>query len=258
MSDQVGYEQIGNIVTITLNRPEKLNAYTPQMRQDLADALAQAEDDNEVRAVILTGAGRAFCAGADTSGNVLGGSDNLIGLEHAVRGPAYVLARMDTPTIAAINGLAFGVGFELTMGCDFRIMASTAVLNDVHVSRGLLADAGAPWLLPRIAGWEAACEVLLLGESIDANQAVALGIVRRVVQPDDVLPTARALAERLAAKAPLAVQGMKRLMREGLSREQKPTMELSARMYRELQKSEDLHEGIQAFQEKRAPLWKGR
>jgi enoyl-CoA hydratase/carnithine racemase len=252
------YEKTGHIATVILNRPEKLNAYSVEMRQELADTLAAAEDDDEIRAVILTGAGRAFCAGADMKEGRLEGREMLLALEYATRGPAYVLARMDTPVIAAINGPAIGVGFELSMGCDFRIMAATAILNDMHVSRGLLADAGAPWLLPRIVGWEKACEVLLLAEPIDAPTAQRLGLVGRVVAPEALLPAARELAERLASKAPLAVRAMKRLMREGLTREQRPTMELSARMFRTLQQSEDLKEGVRAFLEKRPPRWQGR
>jgi enoyl-CoA hydratase/carnithine racemase len=188
----------------------------------------------------------------------LEGRDARLKLEYATRGPSYVLARMDTPVVAAINGMAIGAGFELAMGCDFRIMASTATVNDLHVSRGLLADAGAPWILPRLVGWEKACEVLLLGEPFDAATAQKLGLVGRVAEPEALMPAARELAGRLASKAPLAVRAMKRLMREGLNREQRPTMELSARMFRQLQTSDDLKEGVRAFLEKRAPRWQGR
>jgi enoyl-CoA hydratase/carnithine racemase len=258
MTAQIIVETADHITTITLNRPEKLNAWSVQMRQEVADALAAAEDDDAVRAVILTGAGRAFCAGADIGEGRLEGRDMLLSLEYATRGPSYVLARMDTPVIAAINGAAIGAGFEIAMGCDFRIMAETAVLNDLHVSRGLLADAGAPWLLPRLVGWERACEMLLLGEAVDAATARELGLVRRVVPLDEVMPAARALATRLVAKAPLAVRAMKRLMRDGLTREQRPSMEFSARLFRTLQQSEDLKEGVRAWKEKRPPQWTGR
>jgi enoyl-CoA hydratase/carnithine racemase len=251
-------ETADHIATITLNRPHKLNAWSVQMRQEVADALAAAEDDSDIRAVILTGAGRAFCAGADMSEGRLEGRDSLLRLEYATRGPSYVLARMDTPVIAAINGPAIGAGFEIALGCDFRIMAETATLNDLHVSRGLLADAGAPWLLPRLVGWERACEMLLLGEPVDSATAKQLGLVGRVVPPDQLMPAARTLAGRLASKAPLAVRAMKRLMRDGLNREQRPSMEFSARLFRELQQSEDLKEGVRAWIEKRPPNWQGR
>ena len=258
MPEAIIYEKSGFVATITLNRPEKLNAYSVVMRQEIADALADAEEDDAIRAVILTGAGRAFCSGADMSEGRLEGRDMLLSLEYHIKGPAYVLARMDKPVIAAINGVAIGAAFELTVGCDFRIMADSARLNDMHVTRGLLADAGAPWLLPRLVGWSNACEVMLLGEFIDAPTALRMGLVNRVVPPAEVMPAARELADRLASKAPLSVRAMKRLMREGLMREQRPTMELSARMFRTLQTSEDLKEGVRAYLEKRPPRWQGK
>lgn len=260
MTETLLYEKSDFIATITLNRPEKMNAYNGTMRRELAATLAQAEADDEVRAIILTGAGRAFCAGADMSEGRLEAREKgmELSLEHAVVGPAYVMARMDTPLIAAVNGHAVGVGFELTLGCDFRILSNTAKLNDLHVSRGLLADAGAPWLLPRIVGWENACEVLLLGEAIEAADAQRMGLVSRVVEPAELMPVARKLATRIASKAPLSVRYMKRLMREGMTREQRPTMESSARLFRSLQDTEDLKEGVRAWIEKRAPRWQGK
>jgi enoyl-CoA hydratase/carnithine racemase len=258
MSDAVLYEKSGFVATVTLNRPEKLNAWSVAMRQETADALSDAEYDPDIRAIILTGAGRAFCAGADMSEGRLEGRDSLLTIEYAAKGPSYVLAHMAKPVIAAINGVAVGAGFEITMGCDFRIMADSARLCDMHVNKGLLADAGAPWLLPRLVGWSTACEVMLLGEFIEAKQALEMRLVNRVVPVDQVMPVARELAERLASKAPLAVQAMKRLMREAQNKEQRPAMELSARMFRELQQSEDLKEGVRAYLEKRAPQWQGR
>jgi len=254
------YEKSDFIATITLNRPEKMNAYSQDMRRELAAALSDAEADPEVRAMILTGAGRAFCAGADLSQGRLEARDpsGFLTLEHAVVGPAYIMARMETPLIAAVNGPAVGVGFELTLGCDFRILSSSATLNDLHVSRGLLADAGAPWLLPRIVGWSNACEVLLFGEPIDAATALRMGLVNRVVEPEQLIPTAREFAARLASKAPLSVRYMKRLMREGLTREQRPTMESSARLFRQLQDTDDLKEGVRAWKEKRTPRFQGK
>ena len=260
MAETLLYEIDEFVATITLNRPEKMNAYNGTMRREITEALSQAEADDKVRAIILTGAGRAFCAGADMSEGRLEAREKSMELtiEHAVVGPAYVMARMETPLIAAVNGAAVGVGFELTVGCDFRIMSNTAKLNDLHVSRGLLADAGAPWLLPRIVGWENACEILLLGEPVDAPTALRMGLVGRVVEPAELMDAARALAKRIASKAPLSVRYMKRLMREGMSREQRPTMESSARLFRELQATEDLKEGVRAWLEKRSPQWQGK
>lgn len=260
MFETLIYEKADFIATITLNRPEKMNAYSSVMRRELSQVLADAEADDAARVVILTGAGRAFCAGADLSEGRLQAKEpaQQLNIEHAVVGPAYVMARMETPLIAAINGPAVGVGFELTVGCDLRIMSSKAKLDDRHVSLGLLADAGAPWLLPRIVGWANACEVLLLGEPIGAADAERMGLVNRVVEPEAVMPTALEFAQRLASKAPLSVRYMKRLMREGTTREQRPTLESSARLFRLLQDSEDLQEGLRAFAEKRKPRWQAR
>src|SRR5438093_562119 len=144
-----------HVATITLNRPERLNAYNHELRDALVGRLREAEVDPDVRAIILTGAGRAFCAGLDlkeTHAHHQGPRRPDLDPLHA----PYVFATLDTPLIAAINGYAIGIGFEFALLCDFRIMAEDAVLNDMHVGRGILPDAGATWLLPRQVGWSRA------------------------------------------------------------------------------------------------------
>jgi enoyl-CoA hydratase/carnithine racemase len=258
MSNEVVlYEVADHIATITLNRPERLNAYNHEVRDALGAFLRRAEVDPEVRAIILTGAGRAFCAGLDLK------------QEHAHhQGPRrpdldplhlpYIFAGMDTPLIAAVNGHAVGIGFELTLLCDFRVLAEDAIFNDMHVKRGLLPDAGATWLLTRQVGWSRACRVLLLAEPIDAPTAAALGLADEVVPREQLLPAARDLAARLVANAPLSVRYTKRAMREGLASDFQANIRLAGRLMGELGHTADAEEGKLAFREKRPPVFLGR
>jgi enoyl-CoA hydratase/carnithine racemase len=250
------HEVADHIATVTLNRPEKLNAYSAQMRIDLSAALRRAEADDAVRVVILTGAGRSFCAGLDLK--EAGTTVTPPSPEEAAARPQFVLAVMEKPLIAAVNGHAIGVGFELVMHCDFRVMAEDATLNDMHAKRGLLPDAGGTWLLPRLIGWSRACEVLLLGEPIGAAEAERLGLVNRVVPPAELMPAARALAARLAANAPLSLRYTKRLMRQGLQTEVRPALEEAIRVLWDLRKTHDWQEGLAAYREKRPPAFQGR
>jgi enoyl-CoA hydratase/carnithine racemase len=256
-SEVVLYEVAEHIATITLNRPERLNAYNHELRDALGGYLRQAETDPEVRAVVLTGAGRAFCAGLDLK------------QEHARhRGPRrpdldplhlpYIFAGMDTPLVAAVNGHAVGIGFELTLMCDFRVLAEDAVLNDMHVKRGILPDAGATWLLTRQVGWSRACRVLLLAEPIDAPTAAVLGLADEVVPREQLLPAARDLAARLAVNAPLSVRYTKRAMREGFASDFQANVRLAGRLMGELGQTADAEEGKLSFREKRLPNFTGR
>jgi enoyl-CoA hydratase/carnithine racemase len=250
------YEVTDHIATVTLNRPEKLNAYGAQMRIDLSAALRRAETDDDVRVVILTGAGRSFCAGLDLK--EAGTTVTPPTAEEAAARPQFVLAEMEKPLIAAVNGHAIGVGFELAMHCDFRILADDATLNDMHAKRGLLPDAGGAWLLPRLIGWSRACEVLLLGEPIAAAEAERLGLATRVVPSAELLPAARALAARLAANAPLSLRYTKRLLRQGLHSEIRPALEEAIRLLWDLRQTHDWQEGLAAYREKRPPAFLGR
>ena len=250
------YEIEQHIATITMNRPERMNAYNREMRDGLAQAFLKAEADPEVRAIILTGAGRAFCAGLDLK--QLRSPDDPHRPDRQPLHLPYIIAMMDKPLIAAINGYAVGVGFEFALLCDFRIMAEDAVLNDMHAKRGLVPDGGATWLLTRQVGWSRACKVLLLAEPIDAPTAEGLGLVDQVVATGAVVPAARDLAARLAANAPLSVRYTKRVMREGLTQDFHANIRTVGRLAAEVWSTADRQEGGDAFREKRPPKFVGR
>jgi enoyl-CoA hydratase/carnithine racemase len=217
-----------------------------------------------VRAIVLTGSGRAFCAGLDlvdaSSGSGIGGGGGggfpaTLDLRTA---PPTVLHSLDTPVLCALNGGAAGYGMDLALGCDLRIAAQGAKLSAAFTRRGVLPESGGTWLLPRLVGWSKAAEILFTGRTLSAAECLELGLVSRVV-PDELLAKeTRALAEEIAANAPLAVQAAKRMMRMGLS---EPFNEHVHHVYLQLLplfRSQDFREGMQSFLEKRKPKFEGR
>ena len=263
----MSYEQIlcdvsDGVAVITLNRPKQLNAYTGLMGLELAQALRRCDEDDAVRAVIVTGAGRAFCAGADLSG---GGatfdSTRQQAYEEQVRQERAVRVRpweMKKPIIAAINGHAVGVGITMALQWDIRIAAASAKIAFAFVRRGVIPEALSTWILPRLVGVSRAAEVLYSGRTMLADEALAYGILSRVVPDADVMPTARALAEDIARNAaPVSVALAKRLIWHNLT---EPDMyraeEIETRLFAWSGKQPDAYEGVTAFLQKRAPQWK--
>lgn len=203
----MGYEQIDyaardGILTLRLKRPEKLNAYTPTMHRELLEAIERADEDDAVRVVIVTGAGRAFCAGADLSGG--GGTFDSSGRhgieEHRDGGGLLTLRIFESkkPFIAAINGPAVGVGITMTLPMDIRIASTTARMGFVFARRGIVPEACSSWFLPRIVGIAQAAEWVCTGRVFEAHEALAGRLVSRVVEPDALIPTATALAREIA------------------------------------------------------------
>jgi enoyl-CoA hydratase/carnithine racemase len=253
------------VATITLNRPERLNAITGPMLASLSKALREADLDREVRVIVLTGAGRGFCAGLDLKDQMAGtgiGGDGGAGLA-ATRfdlagSPPVVLHTTDKPVICALNGPAAGYGMDLALGCDIRIASSEAKLAAVFTRRGILPESGGSWLLPRLIGWAKAAEVAFRGMTLSAGEALEMGLVNRVVAPDDLVPATNELAAEIAANAPLAVQATKRMMRLGLEETFEANVHHVFLQLLPLFQTEDFREGVRSFLEKRPARFQGR
>ena len=233
------------VATITLNRPDKLNAFTGTMREDLLAALRDAEDD----VVVITGAGRAFCAGGDVEYmHSLQQSNDVASFRRlldAGRDVILQIAAMPKPVIAAVNGVAAGAGCNLALACDYRIAAETAKLSQSFVKIGLHPDWGGTWLLPRLVGRSRALEILMTGRMVEAAEALTLGMVDRVVA--DALAEAQTLARTLAAAPPQAVTRIKRALSASETNELRSQLELEAEHQVECFQSNDAIERIASF-----------
>ncbi len=253
----VGYAVQNGVAWIRLNRPESLNAVNGALRRALADAVKGAERDDAVRAVVVTGEGRAFCAGADV--REFGAPEGDVS---SIRGEyESVLTRlhsMPKPTIAAMNGVAAGIGASLAMACDLRYAVPQASFIEAFVKIGLTVDGGATWLLPRLVGSGRALEMMYTGEPLGAEEAERLGLVNRVVQPDQLEPVVRALAERLAAGPTHALAAIKRSVNHATHSTLEEAMDFEFHLQGVQMRREDFREGVNAFLEKRQPNFQGR
>ena len=251
-----------HIAEITLNRPEKMNSLTMEVIKRLSHYLGEIEHDSRVRTVILTGAGKAFCAGSDLNDR----------LNHTADGPlpgtdAYLLEvrksvnRLDVltkPVIAALNGHAIGGGLELALACDIRIVAEKAKLGLTEVKVGAIAAAGGTQRLTRLVGLGQAMELVLSGDLIDGHEAMRIGLVNKAVSAEMVMPTARALAKVIAQRAPLAVRMAKIAVKKGLEMRLDDALDVEAQSAYLLSKTSDRAEGMKAFLEKRDPIFYGK
>jgi crotonobetainyl-CoA hydratase len=261
--DAVLVERRGHVLVITLNRPEARNAINGAVTEALGDAMERADQDPEIRVVVLTGAGdKAFCAGADLKAIARG--ENLLprtGKRAAWGFAGYVTHHISKPTIAAVNGTALGGGTELVLASDLAVAARSATFGLPEVKRGIIAGAGGVFRLPAQVPPKLAYELIFTGEPIDAERALNLGLVNRVVPADQVLATALELAETIAANAPLAVQASKRVGQQivdgGLPSEAE-LWNLSANERAAVRETADAKEGPLAFAEKRTPVWQAR
>ncbi len=256
------YDVEGGIATLTLNRPERLNALGDTLRDDLHDAVTRAAEDSDVRVMILTGAGKGFCAGGDVKAmneNKERGASRPL-LEKVAPGrDRTVLALRDAPkpVIAAVNGAAAGAGMNLALACDIRLASAAAKFAQAFVKRGLHPDWGGTYFLPRVVGAAKACELIFTGEIIDAQEALRLGIVSAVHAPEALMPAARALARKIADGPPVAIRLAKRAIYHSLECDLRQALEFETYAQNICFETQDAREGISAFVEKRPPAFRG-
>ncbi len=253
--------------TITLNRPERMNTISGQMLAAFSESLIALDRDDDVRVIVITGSGRAFCAGLDlqdqrdgkgfdgeSSGGGVGRAGTTIDLRDA---PPTVLHNVEKPTICALNGGAAGYGMDLALGCDIRIAADTAKMSAAFTRRGVIPESGGTWLLPRIVGWSVAAEIMFTGRKLDAKQCLDYGIVNQVVPADQLMDVVGTLAAEIAANAPLAVQATKRMMRMAQVETFEANIHHVFMQLIPLFRTKDFVEGVTAFLEKRDPEFHG-
>ena len=251
---QIEHSIENNIAMIKLNRPERFNALGIRIVEELGRALDEIEVSEEVRTVILTGAGdRAFCSGVDLKERREMDTDERWAHNRALNAFSERLARIQVPTIAAINGLAFGGGFEMTLACDFRISADHAEFALPEVGIGIIPGSGGTQRLPRLIGPTRAKELILTARRIDAETALGMGIVSRVVSKDELLEKARALAEETAKNSPLAVAYAKAAVDIAMETPIEQGLRFETAAIRTTLASEDYQIGLAAFAEKRSP-----
>lgn len=258
MVDGLRVETEGPVATVTLDRPDSLNALTVGLKVALADALASIADDRAIRVVILTGAGRAFCAGQDLAEREAPDAAPLdVELRERYHPLIRVIRSMPQPIIAAVNGVAAGAGASIAFACDLRIAAADARFVLAFGRIGLAPDSGMSWILPRLVGPVRAAELALIGEPVTADEALRIGLVSRVAPSDLLMDEARSMAERIATGAPLALAATKRLLDGAWSIDFDGALEAEARTQALLGASADHAEGLAAFREKRPPRFTG-
>jgi len=253
--DTLGYETDGPVAVVTLNRPERMNAWTAVMAAELSRAMTRANADDEVRAVVITGAGKAFCAGADLErGGETFSNRDRDRPDGTAEPPVYPFM-IDKPVIAAINGPAVGVGMTYPMLCDLRLVAEDAKLGFVFTRRGMMPELGAHLLVQRVAGFSRAADLLLSGRLFRGAEAAELGLASEALPREQVLPRAMEIAREYRLTAPVSVAVTKRLLWEGLETGFAAMRKRENELFAWLGNQPDAREGIVSFVEKREPRW---
>lgn len=252
------YDKQNGVATLTLNRPQALNAFVPQMNKEVMAALKDGERDKEVRCFMITGAGRAFCAGQDLKGRTPEQKGSLgASLREKYNPMIRQIRQMEKIVIAAVNGVAAGAGCNFALACDLRVASEDAKFIQSFVRVGLAPDSGGSFILPRLVGLSKAMELLLLGDTVDAMEAQRIGLVARVFPNAEFAARAREIAERVAG-APRGIGLIKRAVNHANLPALESDLEYEAHLQEIAGRSADYDEGVRAFLEKRAPVFTGR
>jgi len=261
---EIRYEVDEHVATITFNRPDQRNPISVEMLDEVGRAVRASQEDDDVRVLVITGAGRAFCSGGDvksmaqvaaSGGGAVAARQEQVGL---IQETQLLLRRFPKVLIAAVNGAAYGAGLDLACAADFRLAADTARFCEVYVRLGLAPGGGGAWLLPRIVGLTNALDMVLSGEPIDAATALRYGLVSRVVPADELPAATREFAERFVLSAPRGVQVAKRAVLRGLEMSFEAALDFIRPQVGILRQTEDHKEGLRALRERRLPRFEGR
>jgi len=258
----ITYTKENAIATITLNRPDKMNAFTPEMSDSLYRAVEDGAQDKSIRVIVLTGSGRAFCAGADVKAmadrfDVPEAQQRYDSARSGRVSLHLLMQKCDKPIIGAINGVAVGGGLDLACACDVRIASDRARFAEVFVRRGMMPASGGTYFLPRLVGIDRALLMCWTGDMVDAREAERIGLVTMVVPHDELEIATMEMAEKLAKGPPLAIQRTKRAVYEGLEMNLEESLTYIGPIINELNQTEDHKEGARAFVEKREPVFRG-
>lgn len=262
MTDQINFKIENHIGFITLNRPDKLNAFTTEMLHSWADALTECATNDDVRVIVLTGSGRGFCSGGDINSfrenegnNAYARKKSLADRVHQI---PLIMDTLDKPVIVAVNGVATGAGMDMALMGDIRIAARSARFAESYIRVGIFAGDGGTWYLPRLVGTPKALELLWTGRFVEAEEAYEIGIVNQVVDDAELMEATKAMAQKIAAQPPIAVRMMKRAVYQGLRMDLRTHLDMASSHMATIYSTDDHSEALSALKDKRQGHFKGQ